>query len=132
MSNHLSRKIKTTLYHWNMNKKDDFGKVISQLRIDRGLTQKELAEKMEISSTLITDYERGKLRLHGEIIVKLADVLQVSADEILGRKTHSGKEDSANSLRIMKRVRNIESLPQYKQKIILQMIDAYVKSEEIK
>ncbi len=112
-----------------MNKKYDFGKVISQLRIDRGLTQKELAEKMKISSTLITDYERGKLRLHGEIIVKLADVLQISTDEILGRETHSGKKDSANSLRIMKRVRNIESLPQYKQKIILQMIDGYIKGE---
>ena len=113
-----------------MDKKNDFGKIISQLRIDRGFTQKELAEKMKISSTLITDYERGKLRLHGEVIMKLAEVLQVSTDEILGRETHYEKENSANSLRIMKRVKNIESLPQYKQKIILQIIDGYIKGEK--
>ncbi len=111
-----------------MNKRN-FGEIISQLRIERGLTQKELAEKMEISSTLITDYERGKLRLHGEVILKLADVLQVSADEILGMESQNKKDDSTCSLRIMKRVKKIESLPQFKQKIILQMIDGYIKGE---
>ncbi len=112
-----------------MDKKTDCGKIISQLRIDRGLTQKELAERMGIPRSLITDYERGRLRLHADIIISLSEVLQISADEILGITPRKGKESDASSLRIMKRVRKIESLPSFKQKTLLQIIDGYIKGE---
>ncbi|RLJ09742.1 MAG: hypothetical protein DRP15_02605 [Candidatus Aenigmatarchaeota archaeon] len=114
-----------------MNKSKVYGQIISRLRIERGLTQKELSEKMGIPFSLITDYERGKLRLHDEIIVKFARALQVSADEILNLQNHNREIDSA-SLRIMKRVKKIEKLPKFKQKIVLQMIDGYIKGESQK
>jgi len=131
LSSYIFNKIKITLYNSNMNKSKVYGQIISRLRIERGLTQKELSEKMGIPFSLITDYERGKLRLHDEIIVKFARALQVSADEILNLQNHNREIDSA-SLRIMKRVKKIEKLPKFKQKIVLQMIDGYIKGESQK
>ena len=119
---------KFTPYHGSMSD-NNYGEIIYKLRIDSGLTQKELAEKIGISSTLITDYERGKLRLHADIIIKLAEVFQVSTDEILGINKQQKSKNSDNKLRIMKRVRKIETLPPFKQKTILQIIDGYIKGE---
>jgi ribosome-binding protein aMBF1 (putative translation factor) len=39
---------------------------------------------MNIAWTLISDYERGKLRLHDKVLRKFAMALEVSTDEILG------------------------------------------------
>jgi transcriptional regulator with XRE-family HTH domain len=125
MSRYIFTITKNTPYNYNMNK--GYGQIISRLRIERGLTQKELAEKMGISASLITDYERGKLRLHDEIIAKLAHAMQISADVILGIEAQNQSADPTNSLRIMKRVKKIEKLPKFKQKIVLQMIDGYTK-----
>lgn len=129
MSRNIFTKLKFTPYNSKMNNKKGCGRIISRLRIERGLTQKQLAERMDIPASLITDYERGKLRLHDEIIVKLGHALQVSANEILDLEANNLKTDSTSSLRIMKRVKKIEKLPKFKQKIILQMIDGYTRGE---
>ena len=129
MSRNIFTKLKFTPYNSKMNNKKGYGQIISRLRIERGLTQKQLAERMDIPASLITDYERGKLRLHDEIIVKLVHALQVSANEILDLEANNLKTVSTSSLRIMKRVKKIEKLPKFKQKIILQMIDGYTRGE---
>jgi len=60
------------------------GERLARLRRERGLTQQELAELLGVSQPVVSDYERGELRLHGELILQLAEILDASADEILG------------------------------------------------
>jgi len=105
------------------------GKQITRLRKARGLTQKELAKIMNIPWTLMTDYERGKLRLNDVILSKLSSALKVSTDEILGLKTETTPEEIP-SLRLIKRMNRIEKLPHTKQKSLLQTIDGFLKGEE--
>lgn len=113
-----------------VEKEDDrfIGKRIAELRKERGYTQKELAEKMNIPWTLISDYERGKLRLHDKVMPKFATALEVSADEILGLAALPRRE-AKPSLRIVRRLKRIEALPQSKQKALLQIIDGFLKGE---
>jgi transcriptional regulator with XRE-family HTH domain len=103
------------------------GKRIAELRKQRGYTQKELAQKMGIPWTLMTDYERGKIRLHDELIRKLSIALEISADEILDLKP--APNEVKPSLRIVRRVSKIESLPSSKQKALLQIIDGFLQSQ---
>ena len=105
-----------------------YGEILAQLRVAAGLTQKELADKMEIGHTLVSDYERGRLRLHDEIIVKFAKALNTSADTILGLANYQPKKNLDVSLRIMKRVKQIEHLPDYKQKSILKTLDDLIRA----
>lgn len=58
---------------------------IRQLREQRGLTGTKLAELLGISPQYYYDLERGARRLNEDIIVKLADILGVSSDYLLGR-----------------------------------------------
>lgn len=61
------------------------GEKIQILREERNLKQKELAELAGITEATLSRYENGKREPKGEIISKLATVLNVSTDYLLGR-----------------------------------------------
>lgn len=42
-----------------MDKPYSFGDILLQLRIEMGLTQKQLADKLELSVTAVSKYELG-------------------------------------------------------------------------
>ncbi|MEW5817826.1 MAG: helix-turn-helix transcriptional regulator [Spirochaetota bacterium] len=110
---------------------ETIGERIAQLRRERGLTQKELAQKIGIARTLVTEYEIGRLRLHDEMITRFALALGVSTDEILGLSSKKVPKN-APELKITKRIRNIEKLPLSQKKALLSTIDAYLRANEKK
>lgn len=61
----------------------EFGKVISQLRKDKGLTQKELADKVGVSDKAVSRWETGKNYPDIETLQRLAEVLDVSVNDLL-------------------------------------------------
>lgn len=60
------------------------GERLRRSRINLGLSQKDLAEKLKITSSAISMYESGRRLPSLEMFIKLIEVLNVSADEILG------------------------------------------------
>ena len=44
----------------------------------------ELADLLGVTQPLVSNYETGELRLHGDLIVQLAKILGTTADELLG------------------------------------------------
>lgn len=63
-------------------------KRIRELREDNDLKQRELAEILNCSQRVYSNYERGDLDIPTEILIKLADYYDVSVDYILGRKNN--------------------------------------------
>ena len=59
-------------------------KRIRDLREDRDLKQKQLAEYLQIHQTTYSDYELGNLNVPAEILIKLAQLYKTSTDYILG------------------------------------------------
>ncbi len=72
------------------------GKRIAALRKERGYTQVELADQLGGIQAVISDYERGKLRPHPDMIVRLAKALRVSTDEMLGVNPPSNNGANVN------------------------------------
>lgn len=58
---------------------------IRDLREDKDLTQQKMGEILSCSQRVYSDYERGKLDIPTEILIKLADFHNVSVDYILNR-----------------------------------------------
>lgn len=58
---------------------------IRNTRIDRGYTQKQIAEYLGISQNTYSQYEIGVLNYPLDVVVKLADFYCVSTDFLLGR-----------------------------------------------
>lgn len=61
----------------------ELGAKISHLRRDRALKQEELAAKVGLTRTSITNIEKGRQPVQAHILVMLATALQVSIVELL-------------------------------------------------
>lgn len=68
-----------------------FHKRIKEERELNKLTQKELAEKIDVTPATIGLYEQGRRTPDYNILVNIANILDVSTDYLLGR-TDSKKE----------------------------------------
>lgn len=66
-----------------MNK--DFPRILKLLRKERGLRQKEAADKLGVAQALLSHYENGKRECGLEFLIQAADFYNVSVDYILGR-----------------------------------------------
>lgn len=62
----------------------NFGKVLKELCLKAGLTQKELAAQIGITKSVISFYELQERTPSPAILVKLAAVFHVSTDYLLG------------------------------------------------
>ena len=63
------------------------GEVLAELRKDKNLKQKDLADLLNLSIGTISNYETGSHELDFTTLNKLADFFQVSTDYMLGRTT---------------------------------------------
>ena len=66
----------------------NIGLRIKQARKSAGLTQEQLAEKIDVSTQYISDLERGVVGTSIPTLIKICDSLAVSADFILRGKEH--------------------------------------------
>ncbi len=57
---------------------------IRELREQRGYSQRELAERLEMLQPQYFRYERGQRDIPTEVLIRLADMYQVSVDYLLG------------------------------------------------
>ena len=72
------------------------GEMISSLRKEKGMTQNELAEKMNVTDKAVSKWERDLSCPDINTISKLANILDVSVDELLQAKK---KENSNTKLK---------------------------------
>ena len=65
--------------------KTDFPRVLSLLRKEKGISQKEAANQLRVSQALLSHYEKGIRECGLDFLVRAADFYGVSADYLLGR-----------------------------------------------
>lgn len=63
----------------------DFPRIITFLRKERGLSQKQVAADLGISQALLSHYEKGIRECGLDFLVKAAEYFEVSCDYLLGR-----------------------------------------------
>ena len=102
------------------------GARLAQLRKEKGITQGELAKLLAISQPMVSDYERGELRLHGELILHLTQILGVSADELLGREEAPKRKGSIKNRRLLRQVQALDKLSKRDQQALLRTIEAFL------
>ena len=78
----------------------NIGETIASLRKKKGMTQNELAEKMNVTDKAVSKWERNLSCPDINTISKLADILEVSIEELLKAKkqdySKSKMKDSIN------------------------------------
>jgi transcriptional regulator with XRE-family HTH domain len=68
---------------------DNFNENLKLARIRTGLTQKAIADGIGVAKSTYSLYESGRREPNVQTIKKLADILNTSADELLGMESES-------------------------------------------
>lgn len=66
----------------------DFPRILTLLRKERGISQKEAAGSLGISQALLSHYEKGIRECGLDFLVRVSDFYGVSTDYLLGRSPH--------------------------------------------
>ena len=74
------------------------GETIASLRKEKGMTQNELAEKMNVTDKAVSKWERDLSCPDVNTISKLADILEVSVEELLKAKKKDNLEMKTKDL----------------------------------
>ena len=79
-------------------KKQTLGMMISTLRKEKGMTQLELAEKMGVTDKAVSKWERDLSFPDINSIPKLAEIFEISVDELMQVKTETKENISKNKV----------------------------------
>ena len=105
-----------------MSKKDKvFVNRIAEVRKERGLSQAALGEIIESSGDMIGRYERGIIFPSIEVIMNLAEVLNVSIDYLVC-KTSVDIDKKMSS-----RLEKIGAMPEEEKDIIYRVVDSLLR-----
>ena len=111
---------------------EEFARRLKEFRISRGLKQNEVADLLAISPRVYNRWERGGAVPRLDTLVRLADIFQVTLDELSGRR--KVKEDDAVRIqnpRLHKLYREIDKLGPEDQQALVILLDSLVKRSQI-
>lgn len=110
----------------------EFGRRLTAIRQQRGLTQTQLAERINATQRVISYYETVADSAPGPIIAQLAQVLDVSADELLGlrppKKARQITEDPKTK-RLWKKFQLVQQLPEKDQRAVIRLVNSLVSAQ---
>lgn len=103
--------------------KKSLGEKIREGRKIKKLTQQQLAELADISTTFLGEIERGKKMPGLNVLIQIINALDISADWLLRDEVESSKTIVLNDI-----TEKLEPLTPGQRKCIADIIDAYIKN----
>ena len=89
-----------------------FGELLAELRKDKKLSQKELADIFHLAASTISSYEMGVHSPHVDQLAKFADYFNVSTDYLLGRTSQVLEETFVDNIKVGSVIDILKSLPE--------------------
>lgn len=99
-----------------------FAKRLADVRKEKGFSQGELAGKLGIHANVLGRYERGEANPSIEMAARIADVLDISLDYLVG------KNDQEVDQGIVDQVLTIQKLPEEDRHCILYALEGLVRN----
>jgi len=97
------------------------GQHIIALRKEKKLSQSELGKRASTSGDLIGRYERDEVKPSIDVIMRIADALEVSIDYLVGKTSFELNKD------MLKRFQEVSSLPENAKRQIYMVMDALIR-----
>jgi transcriptional regulator with XRE-family HTH domain len=96
-------------------------------REQAGLSQVQLAERMGVSQQVVAAWERKAKALRSDTLARLAKILKVPTDQLLGIKTSRSKAPAGKARRVLD---DLSKLPRRRQNQILNVVEDMVSASE--
>lgn len=100
---------------------------IAALRKQHGITQIQLAETLSVSQQTINSYEVARRRVPVSALPTLANLFEISIDELLGKQDKHTNNKRGPASKLQKQIEQVSALPRSKQKFVSDMIDTVIQ-----
>lgn len=111
-----------------------FGEILKRLRQERNLSQQELADLVGVHVRQVSKYEMGTSLPTLERIRRMAEVLDVSADDLVFGSSKR-KKPAADSLKnpiLAERLRTLEQMVSRDElRSVIDLLDAFIAKKQI-
>lgn len=97
---------------------------IAQLRNEQDLTQQQLGELLAVSQQTIASWEVARLRVPASMLPRLARVLGVSLEALIGEDEPPARRGPTPKLQ--QQMERISQLPKSQQRFVMQMLDTVI------
>ena len=97
------------------------GRRIQEIRKQKGLTQEQMAERVNISPHYLSALERGVYNIKLDLLVDILNVLNCSADEVF-----QDVVDSSSKIKASQLSEKLKGLPLQEQRKILEVVDIMI------
>ena len=105
----------------------EFGQRLAKFRKARGWTQSELAERLDTTVKTVTYYEREATNPTQKTLEKLGEILDVTPSELMGEVSNSKNGKPGPASKLEKLTAQLAKLPKSKQKVVIDMLEGYLK-----
>ena len=105
----------------------ELGKRIQELRKQSGLTQAQLASKIEISHTQLTRYESKNIQPPADVLQRMANIFDVSIDYIVSGNKSDKVEQTLKDAELIKQFKQLDKMPEDEKKSILKVLNALIR-----
>jgi transcriptional regulator with XRE-family HTH domain len=104
---------------------------LKKARVDKGLSQTELANLVGIHYTQVGRYENKGSQPSAEVLAKLANALGVSSDFLTNGSTDELAENTLSDKELLNQFKAIEKMSDNDKNIIKTLIDAFITKRKI-
>jgi transcriptional regulator with XRE-family HTH domain len=109
----------------------DFPQRLRQLRMARKITQTRVTELLTVSPRVYTRWENGDAVPQFDPVVKIADILNVSLDQLAGRQESNGGEARIHNPELHRLDQKVDPLSDENQKALVIVLDSLEKSSKV-
>ncbi len=109
----------------------DFKDRIKKARINKGLSQSQLAKAIGVHVTNISRYERGENRPTSEVLTKLANELDVTADFLMDGSLDDKAHAAISDKELLSQFQRVASLSNEKKAIVKELLEAFLLKTDL-
>jgi transcriptional regulator with XRE-family HTH domain len=119
------------MVHFKRSKSVSLSENIKKIRKKKGWSQKELGEMIGSHLSHINRIETGKQNPSLEVLIKLADALEVSIDSLVRGSEEDFKEIRIEDKNMAERIKLLNTMEPEDRKAVIRVIDAMLTKKKI-
>jgi transcriptional regulator with XRE-family HTH domain len=104
---------------------------VKDLRNEKGWSQKELAEKLDIHPVNMTRLEQGKSMPSVDTLIRLSDIFNVSIDYLLSDEVMQKDSAILKDKELLEAFAKVERMEDKTKELVKEFLDAFIMKKQI-
>jgi transcriptional regulator with XRE-family HTH domain len=112
-------------------RKETLASRLKEARINKNLSQQEVAKLSKVHYTNIGRYERGDASPSADVLNRISSALEINADFLMNGTLENKAIDALKDERLLLQFKKIELLPEEKKHLLIEFLDGFIFKSSI-